>query len=71
MEADNINISVFAFISAPTLIRIKKIEIKPVPYLYFHIIDYLTIFYLACSNCNVLVGSSQTSVGPKYWIGPG
>lgn len=28
-------------------------------------------YYLACSNCNVLVGSSHTSVGPKYWIGPG
>ena len=27
--------------------------------------------YLACSNCKVLVGSSHTSVGPKYWIGPG
>lgn len=27
--------------------------------------------YLACSNCKVLVAWSQTSVGPKYWIGPG
>ena len=27
--------------------------------------------YLACSSCKVLVGWSQTSVGPKYWIGPG
>ena len=27
--------------------------------------------YFPCSNCNVLVAWSQTSVGPKYWIGPG
>ena len=27
--------------------------------------------YLPCSSCRVLVGWSQTSLGPKYWIGPG
>ena len=27
--------------------------------------------YLACSSCRVLVGWSHTSVGPKYWMGPG
>lgn len=28
-------------------------------------------YYLACSKANVLVHWSQTSVGPKYWMGPG
>ena len=28
-------------------------------------------FYFWCSSCSVLVGWSQTSVGPKYWMGPG
>ena len=37
------------------------------PFLYHN----LRFNYLACSNCKVLVGSSHTSVGPKYWIGPG
>lgn len=27
--------------------------------------------YFFNSNCSVLVDWSQTSVGPKYWIGPG
>ena len=27
--------------------------------------------FQACSSCSVLVVWSQTSVGPKYWIGPG
>ena len=33
--------------------------------------NWLLRFYLPCSSCKVLVGWSQTSVGPKYWIGPG
>ena len=39
-----------------------ELELRPYPDL---------IYYFACSSCRVLVGWSQTSVGPKYWIGPG
>ena len=28
-------------------------------------------FYFFCSSLRVMVGWSHTSVGPKYWIGPG
>jgi hypothetical protein len=34
-------------------------------------INVLLLFYFCCSRARVFVVWSQTSVGPKYWIGPG
>ncbi len=29
------------------------------------------LYYFCCSSLSVIVDWSQTSDGPKYWIGPG
>ena len=48
---------------------------NPFSYLLYANGGFILIYHLAfsysCSSIRVFVGWSQTSAGPKYWIGPG